>query len=94
MATAKKPEAPPARPPLPEPSYPTIEKFIEKATADDIVATFKDLKAELGALKGPKAEQGKKVLKAVERTEEVLSYLLQVRERLEAERKGKGGGRR
>lgn len=94
MATAKKQEAAPARPPLPEPSYPTIEQFIEKASADDIANTFKELKAQLGELKGPKAEQAKKVNKAIERTEEVLSYLLQVRERLEADRKGKGGGRR
>jgi hypothetical protein len=97
MATAKKgtaPAAPAEREPIPEPSYPVIEGFVEKATADDISNMFKDLKEQVGALKGPKAEQGKKVSKAIERTEELLSYLLQVREKLEADRKGKGGKRK
>ena len=97
MATAKKEKTPPAAAapqPIPEPSYPVIEGFVEKATADDIAALFKDLKTQLGGLKGPKAEQGKKVGKAIERTEELLSYLLQVREKLEADRKGKGGKRK
>ncbi len=96
MATAKKEKAPtPAEPQvLPEQSYPVLEGFVEKATSDDIAALFKDLKTQLGALKGPKAEQGKKVGKAIERTEELLSYLLQVREKLEADRKGKGAKRR
>ena len=96
MASAKKEKAPtPVEPqPVPEPSYPVIEGFVEKATADDIAGMFKDLKGLLGGLKGPKAEQGKKVGKAIERTEELLSYLLQVREKLEADRKGKGGKRK
>ncbi len=96
MATAKKEKAPtPAEPQvIPEPSYPVIEGFVEKATSDDIAALFKELKGPLGALKGTKAEQGKKVGKAIERTEELLSYLLQVREKLEADRKGKGAKRR
>lgn len=102
MATAKttpaksssKKEDAAARPPLPQPSYPTLEAFIEKANAADISAAFKDLKGQVDGLKGPKAEQGKKIQKAIERTEELLSYLLQVREKLEAERKGKGGGRK
>jgi|GEM_PF-805920 hypothetical protein len=95
MATAKKKEAQAAEPQkLPEPSYPVIEGFVEKATADGIAATFKDLRDQLAGLKGPKAEQAKKVGKAIDRTEELLSYLLQVREKLEADRKGKGGGRK
>lgn len=96
MATAKKEKAPTpaAAQPLPEPSYPVIEGFVEKATADDISGMFEDLKSQLGGLKGPKAEQGKKIGKAIERTEELLSYLLQVREKLEADRKGKGAKRR
>lgn len=91
MAAAKKEQQ---TQPAAEPLYPAIEGFIEKATADDAAALFKPLKDGLDALKGPKAEQGKKVAKAIERTEELLSYLLQVREKIEAERKGKGGGRR
>ncbi len=95
MATAKKAaDAAPARPPLPEPSYPTLEAFIEKANTDDISSTFQELTDQLAGLKGPKAEQAKKVQKAIDRTEELLSYLLQVREKLEADRKGKGGGRK
>ena len=40
------------------------------------------------------AEQAKKVGKAIERTEELLTYLLEIREKIEAERKGKGGKRK
>jgi hypothetical protein len=95
MATAKKAaEKTPEPQKLPEPSYPVIEGFVEKATAADISNLFQDLKTQLEGLKGPKAEQGKKIQKAVERTEELLSYLLQVREKLEADRKGKAGSRR
>ena len=79
---------------LPTPSYPSIESFIEKAKAGDVGEAFKSLKSEIEGLKGPRADQGKKVSKAIERTEELLSYLLQVREKLEAERKGKPGSRK
>ncbi|MEW6433496.1 MAG: hypothetical protein AB1730_18475 [Myxococcota bacterium] len=78
----------------PEPLYPAIESLIEKASAEEITALFAQLKADLGALKGPKAEQGKKAARAVERTEELLSYLLQVREKIQAERKGGTKGRK
>jgi hypothetical protein len=91
MATAKK-EAVPA-PALAEPSYPGIEGFIEAATADQVNALFAPVKESLAALKGPKVEAAKKVGKAIERTEELLSYLLQVREKLETEKKGAKGRR-
>lgn len=94
MAASKKKEEKPELKDLPAPTYPAIEKFIETATAEQIAEAFKGLKGDLAALKGPKAELSKKVGKAVERTEELLSYLLQVREKLEADRKGKGGGRK
>lgn len=94
MAAKKKEEKTPEPQKLPEPSYPVIEGFVEGATAEAIAGAFKDLKDQLATLKGPKAEQAKKVGKAIERTEELLSYLLQVREKLEADRKGKGGGRK
>lgn len=77
-----------------EPLYPAIEGFIEKATAEEIGELFGPLKEGLSALKGPRADQAKKVGKAIARTEELLSHLLQVREKLEAERKGKPGARR
>lgn len=75
--------------PAVDPIYPAIESYIEHATAGEVAALFEPLKTGLGELKGPKAEQGKKIAKAIERTEELLSYLLQVREKLEADRKGK-----
>lgn len=88
---------PPAKnppPPANEPLYPAIEGFIERATAEDIANLFSPLKEGLTGLKGPKAEQAKKVGKAIEKTQELLSHLLQVRERLESQRKEKGGSRR
>ena len=69
--------------------YPTIEGFIETASADEVQALFNDVKDALGGLKGPRAETGKKAGKGVGRAEELLSFLLQVREKIEAERKGK-----
>lgn len=77
-----------------EPLYPAIEGFIEKATADEIADLFGPLKDGLTTLKGPRADQAKKVGKAIAKTEELLSHLLQVREKLEADRKGKPGARR
>lgn len=81
-------------PPTVEPVYPAIEGFIESATADDIAALFSSIRDGLAGLKGPRAEQAKKVGKAIERTEELLTYLLQVREKLEADRQVAGQGRR
>lgn len=92
MPPAKTPAAPP--PEVREPLYPAIEGFIESATADDIAALLNPLKEGLAALKGPKVEQAKKVNKAIQKTEELLSHLLQVREKLESDRKGKAGARR
>ena len=91
MAATKTAEPPP---PQDASVYPAIESFIEYANADEIGALLNPLKAELATLKGPKAEQAKKVSKAIERTEELLSYLVQVRERLEAERTGGGEAKR
>jgi hypothetical protein len=78
----------------PESLYPSIEAFIETATADEIGAFFGSIKDGLGTLKGPRAENGKKVGKAIERTEELLTFLLQVREKIEEERKGGARGQR
>ncbi len=68
--------------------YPAIEAFIERATAEQIADLFGSLKEGLTALKGPRADQGKKVGKAIQKTEELLSHLMQVREKLEDEQKG------
>lgn len=75
--------------PITESVYPTIEGFIETASAAEVKALYDDVREALGSLKGPRAEQGKKAGKGVARTEELLSFLLQVREKIEAERKGK-----
>jgi hypothetical protein len=91
MAIKPKNSPPPAEPE--GPLYPAIEAFIETGTADEVAALFEPIKDGLENLKGPKAEQSKKVRKAIEKTEELLAHLLQVREKLEAEEKS-GGSRR
>jgi citrate synthase len=82
-----------AAPAASESLYPTIERFAEAATAETVQDVFGSLKAGLGALKGPPATQAPKIGKAVERAEELLTHLLHVREKLEAEQKKAGGGR-
>lgn len=79
----------PSRPPMPQPEYPAIATFVDKAEKADIDALFEAVKEGLGSMKGPKAEQAKKVSRAIERTEELMSHLLQVREKIASERKGK-----
>lgn len=86
MPAAKTP--PPAEP-LPQAQYPQLEAYIERASADEVRALFDPLKTSLATVKGPKSEQAKKVVKAVERTEELLHHLFEVRGRLEQERGGK-----
>jgi hypothetical protein len=51
------------------------------------------VKTGLTELKGPRAEQGKKAQAAIARAEELLTLLMDVRERLVAESKG-GKGRK
>jgi hypothetical protein len=72
-----------------ESRYPALESFVEVASAEEVAALLQPIREALGDLKGGRAEQGKKALKAVERTEELLSHLLQVREHIEGQRKGK-----
>jgi ABC-type transporter Mla subunit MlaD len=69
--------------------YPAIEAFIDKATSDDITALLKPIHTSLSTLKGPQAAHGKKIEKALERTQELLQFLLQVREKIEQDRRGK-----
>lgn len=73
--------------PQSESLYPAIEAFVEYATADDVVALFGPLKDALTELKGPRAEQAKKVSRAIAATDELLAHLLAVRARLEEERR-------
>jgi hypothetical protein len=79
---------------LPTPSYPAIEAFVEVALPDAVAQAFADLHTHLVALKGPRAEHGKKVSKAIERTQELLNFLLQLREKIEEERKNQAGAKR
>jgi hypothetical protein len=67
--------------------YPVIESFVERATPQDVEQFFASLKEGLQGLKGPRAEQAKKVQVAIERTEELLAHLLEVREKIEEDRR-------
>ncbi|ADO70824.1 hypothetical protein [Stigmatella aurantiaca] len=93
MPPPSKQQTAPEPEPLPTPSYPAIEGFIERASAEEIQSFFTPIKEELGALKGPKAEQGKKVQAALASAEELLGLLLETRERLVAESQGNKGRR-
>jgi len=79
---------PPSPPPAdlsPEPqssTYPNLETFVERTSSDELAALFSRLKDSLQALKGPRAEQARKAKVAVERTEELLHRLLELRESL------------
>ena len=89
---AKNPPPPP--PEQTEPDFPALSGFIERASGEEVAGLYGDVKEALGSLKGPKADHGKKAGKAVARTEELLGQLMQVREKIEKDKKGKGGGRR
>lgn len=86
--TTTQKETPAAAPPaeLSKPSFPAVEAFIEVAAPEEVSSLFTGLKDQINALKGPRAEHGKKVIKALERTEELFGILLQAREKIEAER--------
>jgi hypothetical protein len=90
MPPPKQQQAPEAEP-LPTPSYPAIESFIERASPEEIQALFNPIKEGLDALKGPKAEQGKKIQTALSSAEELLGILLETRDRLIAENPGAKG---
>lgn len=87
---SKQQQPAPVAEPLPTPSFPVIESFIETATAEEVQSLFTPVRHELAHLKGPKAEHARKVQAAISRTEELLGVLLDTRERLVAEVKAKG----
>jgi hypothetical protein len=86
-AAAKEAPQPPA---IEEPKYPHIEAFAEQAIGDDVVTVFAPLKESLATVKGPRVDAAKKASRGVERTEELLHHLLEVREKLRAEKGGAG----
>ncbi len=63
-------------------TYPELEAFVESASPDDVGQLFTRLKGSLETLKGPRTEQAKKAKVALERTEELLGRLLELRESL------------
>ena len=92
MAPKQQPQAQAQQPQ--EPLYPVIEAFVEKAEADDVGKLFDRIRDGLKDVKGPRADHAKKVKVAIERAEELLGHLIQVREKLEAQRKGGAKGRK
>jgi len=68
-----------------ESQYPALEAFIERATEEDIRAAFLSIRDGLATLKGPKVPLSKKVNAALDGAQDLLTHLLAVRERLEAE---------
>ncbi len=85
MPRAPKPTPVPEAPA--EPLYPTVEGFIEFAGPPEVDGVFASIKEGLDQLKGPGREQGKKVRQALERTEELLNYLLGVRAKMDQHQK-------
>ncbi len=86
---AKNPPPPPPQPEQQPPDFPILSAYIESASPEQLKGLFDDLKGALTSLKGPKADHAKKANKAVGRTEELLGTLMQVREKLETDAKGK-----
>jgi hypothetical protein len=83
----KKPVTDPEPPIFEEPKYPHLETFAEQAIGEDVILVFGPLKESLASVKGPRVEAAKKAGRGVERTEELLNHLLEVREKLRAGRK-------
>jgi hypothetical protein len=85
----------PSQKPAPQDTlYPHIEDFIEQAGPGEVHALFAPVKQGLDDLKGPRAEQSKKIRTAIERTEELLIHLIQVREKLTSPSTEKGKPRK
>ena len=88
MAPTKNQPPPEAPSEAAEPLYPAIEGMVERCSPDEIEQFFDSVREGLDELKGTRAEQGKKVSKALELTEELLFYLLDVRKKLEEQQYG------
>ena len=76
--------SPPAEPIslAPPMTYPELEELVERVSTEEVSQLFARLKESLVALKGPRTEQAKKAKVALERTEELLGRLLDLRESL------------
>ena len=85
LGVAMPPNAPES--PAADAIYPALESFIEKGALEEVASLFEPAKAELKALTGPKAEAGKKAAAGIEKAEELLKYLLEVRATVEKDKK-------
>jgi hypothetical protein len=79
----------PAKAPPPEERYPAIEELIETASASELPELFQPLRQALEELRGPRKEHAKRVLSALDRTDELLQMLVQTREKLISQGKGR-----
>jgi hypothetical protein len=66
----------------PQTNYPSLEALVERVSRADVSKLFARLKESLGGVKGARSEQAKKAKLALERTEELIVRLLDVRESL------------
>jgi hypothetical protein len=80
----------PLLPPPPEPMYPVLETLIERATPEELDQFFAEVRTGLEGVKGAKGEHARKARAALDAAQELLGYLLQIREKLsEAKSAGK-----
>ncbi len=71
--------------PSDEANYPTLEGLVESLGEDQVEAVFEALRQELAALKGPRQDRAKKVEKALDQCQALITHLLEVRRKLEQE---------
>jgi KDO2-lipid IV(A) lauroyltransferase len=71
--------------PTEESNYPTLEGLVESIDETEVENTFGALRQHLLALKGPRQAQAKRVEKALEQCQALITHLLEVRKRLEQE---------
>lgn len=83
------PASEPATPPENESRYPAVERFIERADPEELPDVFESVREGLSEVKGAREAAARKAAVAIERTEELLGFLLEVRAKLIAEQKGR-----
>lgn len=66
-----------------EANYPTLEGLVESLPEDQVDTIFEALRQQLAALKGPRQAQAKRVEKALDQCQALVSHLLEVRKKLE-----------
>ena len=66
--------------------YPAVEALVESASPEELAHFFDSVREGLESVKGPKAEYAKRVRSAVERTDELLAFLLETREKIAGQR--------